>query len=174
MSKSLFFPVKSFLGNFYRHFTGHTGLGENVCADVAVIFCRRRNWQNWQTPTCHENRFAWMEIRLAILVSPISHKHKHEPSGPCCGDIKTDFGAVVMRGYQRDRKYRVLIIYRNLWSLFSLAHFMTLTMFLFFLSTQHLNALYMSIDLVFVLKWVKRVTGWALYVFHLSVGDWWS
>ena len=92
-------------------------------------------------------------------VGNLGEPNQPEPCGPCCGDIKADFGAVVMRGYQRDRKYRVLIIYRNLWSLFSLAHFMTLTVFLFFLSTQHLNALYMLIDLVFVLKWVKRVTG---------------
>ena len=38
--------------------------------------------------------------------------------------------------------------------LVSIAHFMTSNIF-FLKRTQHLNCLYMSIDLVFVLKWVK-------------------
>ena len=40
----------------------------------------------------------------------------------------------------------------------------------FFIDTQHLNTLYMSMDLVFVLKWVKSVNGWVLYsyIFRLS------
>ena len=56
---------------------------------------------------------------------------------------------------------RVLIIYRNLWSLVvSLTHFTTFTMFSFFICTQHLNTmLLMLMDLAFVLKWVKSVIG---------------
>ena len=56
---------------------------------------------------------------------------------------------------------RVLIIYRNLWSLVvSLTHFTTFIMFSFFICTQHLNTmLLMLMDLAFVLKWVKSVIG---------------
>ena len=31
MSKSIIFLLKSFLGNFYREFSGHTGLYERLC-----------------------------------------------------------------------------------------------------------------------------------------------
>ena len=57
------------------------------------------------------------------------------------------------------------------WSLVSLAHFITFTLLCFFISTQHLNTLYMMMDLVFVLKWVKSVIGWVLFIFHLSEPD---
>ena len=54
------------------------------------------------------------------------------------------------------------------WSLVSLTHFTTPNI-LIFKSTQHLITLEMLMDLVFVLKCVKSVTGRVLYLFHLSV-----
>ena len=66
-----------------------------------------------------------------------------------------------------ERWYRARMVYRNLWYIVSLAHFGH-TKFWFFESSQHLNTLELPMDLVFVLKWVKSILCFALYIFHLS------
>ena len=54
-------------------------------------------------------------------------------------------------------------------SLVSLAHFITFTLFWFLNSTQHLSTLYMLMDLVFVLIWVKIIVGWTLSIYSISL-----
>ena len=63
-------------------------------------------------------------------------------------------------GKIREMKYREHASFIEIfWYLVSLAHFMTFTLFRFIKSTQHLNTVWMPIDLVFGLKWVKSVIG---------------
>ena len=70
---------------------------------------------------------------------------------------------------QRHGIYRGLIIYRNILVSSWPSPFHDSLYFYVFISTQHLNALQMTMDLVFVLKWVESVIGCVLYIFHHSV-----
>ena len=66
------------------------------------------------------------------------------------------------------REMIACIIYRNI--LFSRLPipFHWLSIYLDFIKAPHPNTLYMPMDLVFVLKWLKCVIGSVLYMYHLS------
>ena len=138
--------MKSFLGNFYRH--SATFYWSHCSLALALFHSRKITHAMWYPP----NSLIYCTLTLSFFLSFF---------------LSFALTNTFLGTYQRDGIYRAGIIYRNL---FVSSQHSTFNEFqyILILSTQHLNPLYMPMDLVFVLKQVKSVTGCTLYIFHLS------
>ena len=130
-------------------------------------------WQHW----CFGGRrTAWLAnwaLVLCRLAGRILRKLCTTTAGRCS---TSDRGSKCRRtlkrsasGITREMEYLERPSFTEInRSLVSLSHFMIVTFFWFFISTQQLNTWKMPMDVVFVLKWVKSIILWALYILHLS------
>ena len=80
VSKSITFLVKSFLGNFYRHwrlFTGHTGqlARKNGCQNTCCLFCRQEVVGGWEVGLLKDRK----KLTLSRQQVPIHNDDDNNP-----------------------------------------------------------------------------------------------